>query len=152
MQRVDGEERRDERAPPGGAGHGGEDQEQERRVRRVQRRVDEVVRARVEPEELDVEHMREPGDRVPVGHLQRRERPADPSPGQATPHHGVVGHVPVVVEEEEVVTGHLGVEQQRAQEERGSDAPPGVPGLQREGRPEVTIGLYRSWPCGRRAC
>ena len=51
----------------------------------VQQHVHEVVAARVEPEQLDVEHVREPGQRVPVAHVERRERPDHPAPGEPPP-------------------------------------------------------------------
>ena len=85
VQRVQREERGDERARPtrrssaAGRGTGA------RRVRRVQQRVDEVVAPGVEPEELDVEHVREPGQRVPVrgrGSVKAQRTPVQVRPAR----------------------------------------------------------------------
>ena len=55
-----------ERARPEGAGHPQEKQEEESGVRDVEQEAHQVVTAGVEPEELDVHHVGEPGHGVPV--------------------------------------------------------------------------------------
>ena len=81
-QRVPGEERRGRRAAPGGAGQAAQRREEQRRSQRVQQDVARVVAARPVAEELGVEHVRVPGERMPgrtpVGEAQpvlRAERP-----------------------------------------------------------------------------
>ena len=47
-------------------------------VRGVQEDARQVVPPRVQPEELDVGHVRDPGERVPVVDVHGRQRPGDP--------------------------------------------------------------------------
>ena len=75
VQRVDGEERGHQGARPQAAREEGQGQEEQRDVGRVQRHARRVMARGVEAEELDVEHVRHPGERVPVGRLHRGEGP-----------------------------------------------------------------------------
>ena len=122
---VHGEEGGDEGAAPGRAGHAPEHQEDEDRVPGVEHSVHEVVRPGREPEELHVEHVGEPGERVPVEGVQRGEGPGHPLPGEPGPHDRVLGHVLVVVEEQEREACHAGVQPEGEEEERRRDEPAG---------------------------
>jgi len=62
VQWVEREHRSHERAPPDGAGQRVQRAEEEQRVGRVKDEIRKVVAAGVEPEELAVEHVREPGE------------------------------------------------------------------------------------------
>jgi len=84
VQRVQGKERRHGKGPPQGPGHAAQHHEQEQGVGTVEQHVDEVVHARVRPEERHVEHVRQPGERVPVGGVAgEREGPPDGFEGEA---------------------------------------------------------------------
>src|SRR5437763_6545457 len=56
-----------------------------------------------QPEELSVEYVREPGERVPVGRVGCGERPGDTGPRKARPDVHVLGHVFGVVVVDEAV-------------------------------------------------
>ena len=80
---VHREQERHHRAPPRRAGHPEQDQEQQERVDEVEQDVDEVVEPGVEPEQLHVDHVREPRDWVPVGDDEARARVLQPDPAHA---------------------------------------------------------------------
>jgi hypothetical protein len=134
---VDREQRSDDEARSSGSGHRREDDEQHGGVRGVERGVHEVVGAGVEPEELDVEHVGEPRERVPVEGVEGRPGPEEPLPREALEDHRVLRHVHVVVVVEEGVAADLRVERQRGQGQphRGAPAHPrvapdaGLPGI-----------------------
>ena len=100
VQRVHGEERRHGRAAPGGPGRRPQELEQEQGVREVEERAHQMVATGVEAEELDVEHVREPGEGVPVEGVEA-EGPADPVGAEPPQHLGVVGQVLRVVDVDE---------------------------------------------------
>ena len=106
-------------APPGGPGHGAQDER--RAAPRSRRGAATFTRwwaGRRHAEELHVEHVREPGERVPVGDVERGEGPGDPLPGQARRCTArVLGDVAVVVEEDEGVAGDARVERERRERE-----------------------------------
>ena len=102
-ERVQREYRGDERAPPRGPGHAGEHLEEERGARRVEQDAGRMMAGRRQPEELSVEHVREPGERVPVGRVGCGERPGDTGPRKARPDVHVLGHVFGVVVVDEAV-------------------------------------------------
>ena len=52
----------------------------------MDRYVRDMVRAALQPEDLHVEHVREPRYRKPVGRLRGRERPPDALRRDSAPH------------------------------------------------------------------
>jgi hypothetical protein len=60
MQREQGS---DERAPPHGTGHPIQHQQQKEGVREMQRQARQMMPARIQAEELHVDHVRDPGHR-----------------------------------------------------------------------------------------
>ncbi len=82
----------------------------EQGVTRVQNHVDRMRPARSDTEELAIQHMREPGERMPVGLVKRRESPADTLPAQTAPDLGVVEDVARIIQADEVVLAHRPVE------------------------------------------
>jgi hypothetical protein len=100
---VEAEQRGDERAPPRRAGHDVEQHEDERRVGGVQDDARRVVPGRGVAEELPVEHVGHPRDRMPVRHVARGPGPADRCSIQTSPNERVLGDVLVVVVVREVV-------------------------------------------------
>ena len=80
MQR---EQRRHHRASPDKPRHPAQHQQHQQRIGHVKQHVDQVMRARVQPKQLAIQHVRNPRDRVPVGVLavQVEESPRQPRPG-----------------------------------------------------------------------
>ena len=82
VQRVQGEEGGDGGAAAGAAGHAGEGEEEQQRAEAMDQEADQVMAGGVEAEKLDVQHVGEPGERMPVALVAGRERPGDGGPGQ----------------------------------------------------------------------
>ena len=89
MQRVQREERRDERAAPDRAGHAAEDLEEQEGVGDVEQKACQVVPARLHPEQLHVRHVRQPSQRVIVVVESGAEGPTDIRPIQSLQHVGI---------------------------------------------------------------
>src|SRR2546426_425147 len=68
------------------------------------------MRTAVEPVKLNVEHVRKPGDRKPVGVLERTERPGEAFRGEAGAHMRVSRHVVRVVVIYEIKVADLTVD------------------------------------------
>ncbi len=81
-------------------------------------RVHEQVRAGVQPEELAVNHMRQPGERMPVGGVKGGEGPGNPFQRQAADDHRVVPDVEIVIEVDELMTDHLRVDRESGDRQR----------------------------------
>ncbi len=77
--------------------------EQEERGAEVEQQVGEVVAARIEAEELAVQHVRQKSERMPVGGDDGGESPAQARDGQPGLHHQVLGHVAGIVEIDESI-------------------------------------------------
>ncbi len=116
-ERVQCEERGDQRRGPERPGEGAQREEEEERVRDVESRVHGVVRAGPDPEELDVRHVGEPGEGMPVGDVQARQRPGGPPDREAFAHDRVLVGVAVVVADDEVVTGDGQIEERTGEGE-----------------------------------
>ena len=100
---MQGEEGSDGRAAPEGSRHTREDHEEKQRVRDVKQEVDLMVRARLRTEQLHVQHMREPGERVPVTDAGRSERPTCVIEAESREHTIVLDDVGPIVESDESV-------------------------------------------------
>jgi hypothetical protein len=72
MQR---EHRSDKCGGPQCTGHSSQQQEHQHRVGRVKEQVREMVAHRFKPENLEVEHVRNPGERMPVARMPGGECP-----------------------------------------------------------------------------
>ncbi len=108
------EKRRHHRAAPEGPRHSFERQKQERRIGGVQQHVDDVRRAGPQPEELTVQHVRHPGQRVPVARITGLKAPAQSRPGEAAFDVVVDQDVKIVVEVGEVEPRHRPIKQRYA--------------------------------------
>ena len=84
------------------AGHAAEDEVDEDDVGAMEQQIDRVMPARMNAEELAVEHVRKPGQRVVVGDMRLGECPGDSAEGQALLDDGVFGDVGVVVHRQEL--------------------------------------------------
>ena len=113
MQRVQGEEGRHGRALPEPACQPRKRQEKKQRVRHVQQQAHGVVPARPGTEELPVEHMGEPGERVPEIGIEVREGPADALGGDPGPHVGIFVYIERIVEVDKIEAHHGGIDRQR---------------------------------------
>ena len=118
MQR---EERRDDRAPPSGSGDAFEEQEEEQAVRNMNERIDEQMPAGIETKELAIQHVRKPGQRVPVGGVKRGESPGNPGQREPARDDGIVPDVEVVIEVDELMTDHLPVNREGGNGQRCRD-------------------------------
>ena len=103
MQRVQGEKSRHDRASPRGTGYPFQKQEKKKCVRGMDERVYEQMATGLKTEDLAVEHMGEPGERMPACGMKRREGPSDPVQGQAVDDHRVVPDVVIVVVVDELM-------------------------------------------------
>ena len=56
-----------------------------------------MMSGRIHPEPLDIRHVRNPCERVPITSIISRERPNEVSPSQPLQHVGVIGHVVRVI-------------------------------------------------------
>ena len=110
---MEGEERRDDRAAPCGSGDSLKKQEKKQGVRDMDQHVHEQVPAGIQTKELAVQHMREPGERMPVGGVKRGEGPGNSVQRQAAGDHGIVPDVKRVIEIDELVTDDLAVNRER---------------------------------------
>jgi hypothetical protein len=80
--------------------------------------------ARVQPEELHVEHVGEPGERVPVRHVRAEEGPGGSLQGEALAHDLISEDVGVVVAVDELEATHTPVEEHHDQREPARQQPP----------------------------
>ena len=96
------EERGHYEARPEGTGGGAQEDEEQHRSERVQQDAPEVMAARVEAEELDVDHVGDPGERLPVEVADVGEGPREPLAREPPQHVLVLRHVARVVVVDEV--------------------------------------------------
>jgi hypothetical protein len=101
MQRVQGKERGHGAALPERPRHRPEDNEEEQGVGGVQKEAHQVVPPCVQTEELDVGHVHEPGERVPVVDVGGGKGPDEAVYGQPLPDDRIVGDVVIVVEDDQ---------------------------------------------------
>ena len=85
-----------------------------------------MLRACVQPEQLAIEHVAQPGEGVPVGRMEGAERPEHAGAGQPTAHVHVLDHVLRVVEVDEPVAHDGGVRGHHQHDDREPD-PRGEP-------------------------
>ena len=78
-------------------------------------RVAGLMSARAEAEELAVEHVREPRDRMPIARLRGGECPPNAVPVQPSLHHRVVRYQAGIVVVDEIVVSQRQVDQRRSQ-------------------------------------
>jgi hypothetical protein len=79
---MDGEDRRHKRAAPQAPGHLPQHQKEQHRVGGVPQDIDQVMSARVQPEELAIQHVGKSGQGNPVADLRVSEGPSNRLRGQ----------------------------------------------------------------------
>jgi hypothetical protein len=113
MEGMEAKQGRYSGRPPKSAGDPLQHKKQKPGICQMEYDVGEMMPSRVESENLDIKHMREPGHGMPVGRMPRGERPEHPVPCQAGLHMTVLGHVEWVVIAYEIMVGRLPVHSQR---------------------------------------
>ncbi len=117
MQRK---ERGDDGAAPEKAGGGAEQVKKKNDIERMKRKAGGMMSGGMQAEELDVGHVGDPGERMPVGHDGGAERPDDVVEREAGLQKAILGNVAVVVVIDETVGegGPVGKDGDRDQEKR----------------------------------
>jgi len=102
-------QRTNKQAAPGESRGSLQQQKKKHAVGGMEQDVDFVMSSGVQAEELAVERVREPRQRMIVGGVQGRERPLDGRPGKAATNVRVAGEVGVVVVVEKSVVSYRDV-------------------------------------------
>ena len=121
VQWMQGEEGGDKCAFPQGSRHALQYDEQDQGVQDVKKEVDLVMSSRVEPEPLNIEHVGEPGQRMPVAVFERAEGPPDSLQAQAVADDRILYDVLVVIISNEFETAYLPVDRRGDDDEGQSD-------------------------------
>ena len=121
MQRMNRKQRRDKPARPQISGHLREQQEEQQHCNRVQKHVREMMTARFQIEQLDIDHVRDRRERVPIVFIEMRERPADSRQAQSARNLSVFVNVFVVVVVHEIVAERLAKDGPRERDQNGAD-------------------------------
>lgn len=117
MDRVEGKKRSDKGAAPQSACHAQEREEKDESVRQVNQQTGEMMGAGMKTEKLAVQHVRQPGQGVPVADLVETKRPEEVLDGQAFLNVWIRGDVEIVVEIYEFMALHLPIGKERQKEE-----------------------------------
>ena len=94
---MQSEERSHHQAAPSQARSTLQNQKQKHRIRRMEKDVDDMGALRVQAENLAIESMREPGDRVPVRRFRSMKSPNEGVPGESGTNLGIIGDIYDVV-------------------------------------------------------
>jgi len=114
---VQREERRDERARPEGSRHAVEGEQEDHRARDMDHGARRVMAPRAQAEELGVEHVRDPRQRMPVRRRARAEGPTQAVDRESRADVVVVGDVDRVVQADEARVQDRGVRRGRRERE-----------------------------------
>jgi hypothetical protein len=98
---------RDKSTPPERSGHLYEHEKQQHHTGRVQQHVREAVAAGVPPVQLTIEHVRKPGERMPIIGVIACERPCHPLKREAADDLRIIVNIIRVIVVHEVVTQRL---------------------------------------------
>jgi hypothetical protein len=121
VQGMCSEERGDDAAAPERAGGETQPEEEQHGIEDVKEHAHEQVRTGIGAEERDVELVRQPRHRVPVGGVNARKGPANAGRGQAAEDVGIVGDVERIVVIDELMGADLGVNGQDDDRQRRAD-------------------------------
>ena len=120
MQRMPGKQRGDERAGPQRPGQLEQQQQQQHGIRRVKQDIDTMLCPGVQSEQLAIQHVRKPRDRMPVAGVSGGESPLDAGPRQAVLDDAIIRDVILVVVNDKAIVRHRPVSQQRDEREQQS--------------------------------
>ncbi len=104
---MDRKDRRHESAPPQEAGHLKQDQKKQNRRRRVEQHIRQVMSGRIQPVKLAIQHMRKPGERMPIGRMQMGKGPDDASSRQTARDVRILKDVIAVIKIDELMMNRL---------------------------------------------
>ena len=107
--------------PPRGSGHGPQDPKDQQCIRYVQPQCGRVVPGGIQPKQLGIQHVRIPGQGVPVGLRPGRQRPGDPLGAEAVAHESVLDDEERVVVVDEIEGQQLAIDPERGEGEEGDD-------------------------------
>ena len=135
MERVQAEQRRHHRAAPDETSQPPQPQEQQHRVGGMAHQIGGVMPAGAQPEQLHIQHMRKPRQRMPVAGMKMAERPDHARPRQPVQHLRILEDILRVVIIGEDTARHRPVGGGDGQHE-GSANPPrrGASGFRRIGQ------------------
>ena len=142
VERVPAKQGGHTEATPEGAREPVEDEEEQQGVDEVEEQIREVMPDRIEPEELNIEHVGKPGEGMPVGSITAGEGPGDICPTQTGQHVRVLRHVFRVVE---IGEGGMGKRPKQAEDDgcqqgAGENQVPGLVGTVNQVSPFWPIG------------
>ena len=127
VERMQGKEGSDEGTAPGGVGGASQKQKEQQGVGDMETEVDEVMAGRVKPEEFNIQRMREPSQRVPVGGVIGAKGPGDSGPGQTLLKVRIGGDVSAVIVVDELVETNRPISGQRdCREEQAKERHPAI--------------------------
>ena len=101
---MDRKHRRDKRAAPQEPRHPPQHEEKQDRCCRVEEDIGEVMAAGIQPVKLAVEHVGEPGQRMPVADVAISKRPLNSPPTQALADLGIVVHISRIIVVDKLVS------------------------------------------------
>src|SRR5262249_21556171 len=76
-------------------------------VRHMNQGVNQQVATRIQVEEVAIDHMGDPGKRMPVSLVKSRECPSESRKRNAAIHHWIILDVHTIIESDEFVPNHL---------------------------------------------
>ena len=128
---MQAEEQGDNKTPAGGAGAAPQNHEDQQRVQRVQQQAGQVVAPGRRPENLAIEHVRDPGQGMPIGRIGARESPSEALPGYPLLHPRIGGDVVgiIVADKPAINRGQKRPENQAEEENSCKERPALAPGL-----------------------
>ena len=110
---MNGKQGRHQRAAPDRSGHGAESYKDKNCVRSMEENTRQVVPSRSQTEQLAIEHVRHPGERMPVGNRHRCEGPSNVAPGQTLMNARILPDVSAVIIVNKFMLERLQVRQDR---------------------------------------
>jgi len=119
---MNGENTGHQRTGPHPLCHPGERNEKQQYCDAMPKNIDQMLRTRVHPEDLAIEHMRNRSKRMPVLGMDMRERPTNPVPAQSRAHVWVVVDVKRIVIVDELMMKSLAEDRPRNRDQKNSDA------------------------------
>ena len=137
----------DQGAAPEGAGHLAENQEEQEGGGKVESEVGEMMSGRLQSVELGIQHVREPGDRMPVGRVAGAESPVQAIEREAGLHPGIPGYVGGVVQGDEIAPGDGPPGERSEQAQQQTEQKLLLPGLELHcrGCPVRACSSCRAW-------
>src|SRR5208282_1037882 len=118
---MDSEDRCDEGAGPKGIGHSPQQYKEQTSRDSVQHEIRGVVPPGIETKELAIDHVRNPGHRMPVERVGSQKGPQYAAESQAAQHKRILINIIGIVEVHEAVEHSLAKNEINAQQEHAAD-------------------------------